>query len=205
MSNNPNLPQLHLGRVSRQGNETYAVTTAMGSITSSGTREKTRQGPTPSSRRGRSQHGSWLGPIFLSTTVSISTLHDDRWSQQQSVLHGKALQVLKILRTAGARPTISVFYHEFLLQLKMKNPTLRKQRDKILKNAMQEATQVLSLKGLSRASIVGQLRKNTDGHSIYRAMENLLQSERLPRELEKFLKFENVLDRPTWFLPPPIH
>ena len=118
---------------------------------------------------------------------------------------GKALQVLKILRTAGARPTISVFYHEFLLQLKMKNPTLRKQRDKILKNAMQEATQVLSLKGLSRASIVGQLRKNTDGHSIYRAMENLLQSERLPRELEKFLKFENVLDRPTWFLPPPIH
>ena len=70
---------------------------------------------------------------------------------------------------------------------------------------MQEATQVLSLKGLSRASIVGQLRKNTDGHSIYRAMENLLQSERLPRELEKFLKFENVLDRPTWFLPPPIH
>ena len=118
---------------------------------------------------------------------------------------GKALQVLKILRTAGARPTISVFYHEFLLQLKMKNPTLRKQRDKILKNAMQEATQVLSLKGLSRASIVGQLRKNTDGHSIYGAMENLLQSERLPRELERFLKFENVLDRPAWFLPPPIH
>ena len=57
----------------------------------------------------------------------------------------------------------------------------------------------------SEMCIRDRLRKNTDGHSIYRAMENLLQSERLPRELEKFLKFENVLDRPTWFLPPPIH
>ena len=52
---------------------------------------------------------------------------------------GKAQQILKILRTAGARPIISEYYHEFLLQLRMKNPTLRKQRDKILRNAMSEA------------------------------------------------------------------
>ena len=118
---------------------------------------------------------------------------------------GKSLQVLKMLRTAGARPTISMYYHEFILQLKMKIPTLKKQRDKILRNAMQEATQVLSLKGLCRSNIVGQLRKITDGHSIYVPMERLLRSEGLPRELERYLKFENILDRPTWFLPPPIN
>ena len=118
---------------------------------------------------------------------------------------GKALQILKMLRTAGARPIVSAYYHEFLLQLKMKNPTLKKQRDKILRNAMQETTQVLSLKGLCRANIVDQLRERTSGHSIYTPLENLLQYERLPRELERFLKFDNILDPPAWFSPPPIH
>ena len=58
----------------------------------------------------------------------------------------------------------------------MKNPTLRKQRDKILRNAVLEATQVLSLKGLCRSNIVGQLRRATGGHSIYVPMEKLLLS-----------------------------
>ena len=118
---------------------------------------------------------------------------------------GKSLQVLKMLRTAGARPTISIYYLEFILQLRMKNPTLRKQRDKILRNAVREATQVLSLKGLCRSNIVDQLRRTTNGHSIYVPMEKLLQSEGLPRELERYLKFGNILDRPTWFLPPTIN
>ena len=61
----------------------------MGPAATSHPGKKTGQGPPTAGRRGRPKHGSRMGPILISTVVSISAHPDDRRSQQSNVLHGK--------------------------------------------------------------------------------------------------------------------
>ena len=81
VSGDPRFRQLILGGVPHPGNESTAITSAVGPLLASNSRKETGQGPTAACCRRGSQHDSWMGPFLRPSIVSVPTSHVDSRTQ----------------------------------------------------------------------------------------------------------------------------